>query len=189
MVFSRTESVQQIIISPFWRTALFLRFIIPVADFIDNSGLFSFHRGIKHFLWKNLSNFLRDIFSCEPSLMILMLHTIFILHPTILTFHKSTKYLKHNQRSKVWAKQKHRIDCDCCPMLQSVKWWMEISKGIKLANCRIARSILILDVEIIPILILRARFLINQKLRNLLTYQQYHRLSCLGQAGSKLSNA
>ena len=41
MVFLRTESVQQIIISPFWRTALFLRFIIPVADFIDNSGLFA----------------------------------------------------------------------------------------------------------------------------------------------------
>ena len=49
MVFSRTESAQQIIVSPFWRTVLFLRFIIPVADFIDNSGLFSFHRGIKHF--------------------------------------------------------------------------------------------------------------------------------------------
>ena len=98
-----------------------------------------------------------------------MLHTIFILHPTILTFHKRTKYLNHNQRSKVSAKQKHRIDCDCRPMLQLVKWWMEISKGIKLANCSIARSILILDVEIIPILILRARFLINQKLRNLLT--------------------
>ena len=49
MVFSRTETVQQIIISPFWQAALILRLIIPVADVIDNSGLFSFHRGIKHF--------------------------------------------------------------------------------------------------------------------------------------------